>query len=203
MAVEIRVAQPSDAAEILRIYAPFCESTRVTFEVVPPSLEDMRERIVRISATYPWLVAEDGDRILGYVYATRLRERAAYQWVVEVAVYISPEHQRRGLARVLYTTLFSLLRIQGYFKAFASVSLPNDASQGFHQNLGFRPAGNFEGAGYKGGEWVDVGWWQRELQPLVDAPLDPRSFPAIRNDPRIAAALAEGGRLANSRKDLR
>ena len=198
MTVKIRIAQPSDAAGILEIYAPFCESTRVSFEVVPPTLEEMRERIVRVSATYPWLVGEANGRILGYVYASRLRERAAYQWAVEVAVYISPEYQRRGLARALYTTLFSILRIQGFFKAFASVSLPNDASSGFHEELGFRPAGIFEGVGYKTGEWVDVGWWQRELQPQIDAPPDPRSFPSVCNDASVMAALAEGERLATS-----
>ena len=94
MAVQIRVAQPSDAAEILKIYAPFCESTRVSFEVVPPSLEEMRERIVRITATYPWLVAENRRSNFRLCVWTRLRERAAYQWAVEVAVYISPDYQR-------------------------------------------------------------------------------------------------------------
>src|SRR4051794_5918466 len=128
MTVVIRVVQRADAAGILKIYAPYCESTRVSFEVVPPTLEEMRERIARITATYPWLVAEESGRILGYVYATRLRERAAYQWAVEVAVYISPDYQRRGLAQALYASLFSILRAQGYFKAFASVTLPNEAS---------------------------------------------------------------------------
>jgi L-amino acid N-acyltransferase YncA len=200
MTVDIRFAQPRDAAGILEIYAPFCESTPVTFELVPPSVEEMRERIVRVSATYPWLVGEAEGRILGYVYASRLRERAAYQWTVEVAVYISPTYQRRGLAQALYTTLFSLLKIQGYFKAFASVSLPNAASVGFHQKLGFRPAGVFEGVGFKAGEWLDVGWWQRELQPRIDSPPDPRPFPEIVRDSAVLAALEQGSRLANARK---
>jgi phosphinothricin acetyltransferase len=197
MTVDIRVAQPADAAGILKIYAPYCESTRVSFEVVPPTLEEMRERIVRITATYPWLVGEESGRILGYVYATRLRERAAYQWAVEVAVYISSDYQRRGLARALYTTLFSILRAQGYFKAFASVTLPNEASLGLHKKLGFRPAGVFEGVGYKTGEWLDVGWWQRELQLQIDDPSRPCPFPIICQDDVVAAALTEGARLAN------
>ncbi len=197
MTVDIRVAKVEDAAGILGIYAPFCESTRVSFEVVAPSVEEMRERINRISATYPWIVAEENGRILGYVYASRLRERAAYQWTVEVAVYVAPEHQRRGLARALYTSLFAILRAQGYFKAFASVTLPNEASVGVHQALGFRPAGVFNGVGYKTGEWLDVGWWQREIQPAFDNPPDPRSFPALCGDLAVAAALAEGVRLAN------
>jgi L-amino acid N-acyltransferase YncA len=197
MTVDIRVAKVEDAAGILAIYAPFCESTRVSFEVVAPSVEEMRERINRISATYPWIVAEENDWILGYVYASRLRERAAYQWTVEVAAYVSPEHQRRGLARALYTSLFAILRAQGYFKAFASVTLPNEASVGVHQALGFRPSGVFNGVGYKTGEWLDVGWWQREIQPELDNPRDPRPFPAICGDLAVTAALAEGVQLAN------
>jgi L-amino acid N-acyltransferase YncA len=197
MTVDIRVAKVEDAAGILAIYAPFCESTRVSFEVAAPSVEEMRERINRISATYPWIVAEENCRILGYVYASRLRERAAYQWTVEVAVYVSPEHQRRGLARALYTSLFAILRIQGYFKAFASVTLPNEASVGVHQALGFCPAGIFKGVGYKSGEWLDVSWWQRDLQPAIDNPPEPGPFTAIRGDVTVRAALAQGVRLAN------
>ncbi|HEX4412263.1 MAG TPA: GNAT family N-acetyltransferase [Lacipirellulaceae bacterium] len=200
MTVDIRFAELRDAAGILEIYAPFCESTPVTFELVPPSIEEMRERIVRVSATYPWLVGEANGRILGYVYASRLRERAAYQWTVEVAVYVSPAYQRRGLAHALYTTLFSLLKIQGYFKAFASVSLPNVASVGFHKKLGFHSAGIFEGVGYKAGEWLDVGWWQRELQPRIDSPPDPRPFSQIVRDSAVRAALDQGSSLANAHK---
>jgi L-amino acid N-acyltransferase YncA len=200
MTVQIRVAQPTDAAGILEIYAPFCESTRVSFEVVPPSVEEMRDRIKRISATYPWLVAEADGRIRGYVYGSRLRERAAYQWAVEVAVYVAPNYQRRGLARALYTALFSILRFQGYFKAFASVTLPNEASVGLHQSLGFQPAGVFEGVGHKMDEWLDVGWWQRELRPQIERPQTPRPFPAIYRDLNVAAALAEGERIANSKR---
>jgi L-amino acid N-acyltransferase YncA len=197
MTVDIRIANVEDAAGILGIYAPFCESTRVSFEIVAPSLEEMRERIQRISVTYPWIVAEENGQVLGYVYASRLRERAAYQWTVEVAVYVAPKHQRRGLARALYTSLFAILRAQGYFKAFASVTLPNEASVGVHQALGFEPAGVFKDVGYKTGEWLDVGWWQRVLQPAFDDPPDPQPFPAIRSNVAVASALAEGVRLVN------
>src|SRR3954454_4989541 len=120
MSVDICVANGGDAEGILGIYEPFCESTRVSFEVIAPSVEEMRERIKSIGVTYPWLVAGEARRILGYVYASRLRERAAYQWTVEVAVYVAPEHQRRGLALALYPILFAMGRFEGYFAAFAS-----------------------------------------------------------------------------------
>src|SRR5438046_2283986 len=119
MTANIRVAQPADAAAILAIYAPYCESTCVSFEVVAPTVDEMRERIRNITAGYPWLVGEIDGQIAGYVYASRHRERAAYRWAVDVAVYIAAAQQRRGLGRNLYDTLFSILREQGFFKAVA------------------------------------------------------------------------------------
>jgi len=197
MTVDIRLAETKDSEGILAIYAPYCHSTSVSFEIAAPSLQQMRERIERISAAYPWIVAEIDGRVAGYVYATQLRERAAYRWAVEVAVYIVTNKQRRGLARALYTTLFSLLRVQGYFKAFASIALPNEASICLHTRLGFEPAGVFRGVGQKAGKWIDVGWWQLELQPEIKDPPDPRTFYALRGSPAIERALTEGRMLAN------
>jgi L-amino acid N-acyltransferase YncA len=120
MTFDIRLAHANDAIGIQAIYAPYCQSTTVSFEVVAPTVDQMRERIARISANYPWIVAETDSRLVGYVYATQFRERAAYRWAVEVAVYVAMTEQRRGLGRALYTTLFSILRQQGYFKAIAA-----------------------------------------------------------------------------------
>jgi phosphinothricin acetyltransferase len=198
MTVEIRLAQPEDAAGILSIYAPYCESTTVSFEIVAPSFAQMRERIERITANYPWLVAEAEGQLAGYVYASQFRERAAYRWTAEVAVYIAHDQKRRGIARALYTTLFSILRLQGYFKAIAGITLPNPASVGFHERLGFRPAGKFSGVGYKSGQWLDVGSWQRELQCECCDPSDPQPFRNMRDSAAVLNALADGRRLANS-----
>ena len=140
MAAHIRFAEPTDAAGILAIYGPYCESTCVSFEVVAPTIEQIQERISRITADYPWLVAEIDGQIAGYVYASRHHERAAYRWSVDVAVYVAAGQQRRGVGRILYETLFSILREQGHFKAFAGITLPNPASVGLHESLGFRPA---------------------------------------------------------------
>jgi L-amino acid N-acyltransferase YncA len=189
---QIRLATPHDASGILAIYAPYCESSCVSFEVVAPSIEQMQERISRISSADPWLVCEIDGQIAGYVYASRHRERAAYRWSVDVAVYVAPEHQRRGLGRALYETLFSILREQGYFKAFAGITLPNPASVGLHERLGFRQAAVFRGVGYKDGRWLDVGWWQVALQPERSNPPEPRPFSEIRDGQGVAAALTKG-----------
>lgn len=192
MAAQIRLAGPNDAAGILAIYGPYCESTCVSFEIVAPSIEQIQERISRVTADYPWLVGEFDGQIVGYVYASRHHERAAYRWSVDVAVYVAAGRQRRGVGRILYEALFSILREQGLFKAFAGITLPNPASVGLHESLGFRPAALYRGVGHKFGQWLDVGWWQRDLQPEIDNPKDPLSVRSIHGSPSVAAVLADG-----------
>jgi L-amino acid N-acyltransferase YncA len=192
MAAHIRLAGPNDAAGILAIYGPYCESTCVSFEIVAPSIEQIRERISRVTADYPWLVGEIDGQIIGYVYASRHHERAAYRWSVDVAVYVAAGRQRRGVGRILYETLFSILREQGLFKAFAGITLPNPASVGLHESLDFRPAAIYRGVGYKFGRWLDVGWWQRDLQREIDNPKDPLSFRSMNGNSSVADVLANG-----------
>src|SRR5688572_1364455 len=115
MTANIRLARESDAAAIVQIYGPFCESTAVSFEYVAPSTDEIVNRIRTITMHLPWLILEDAGCVAGYAYASRHRERAAYGWSVDTAVYIGPDYHRRGVGRALYTTLFELLRLQGYF----------------------------------------------------------------------------------------
>jgi L-amino acid N-acyltransferase YncA len=194
MAAHIRFAEPADAAGILAIYGPYCESTCVSFEIVAPTLEQMQERIRRITADYPWIIAELDGQIIGYVYASRHHERAAYRWSVDVAVYIAPGQHRRGVGRILYETLFSILREQGLFKAFAGITLPNSGSVGLHESMGFRPVAVLEGIGHKFGRWLDVGWWQLDLQPERNNPAEPRRIGSVQESPAICALLVEGNR---------
>jgi phosphinothricin acetyltransferase len=161
----IRLASQDDAAAVAAIYGPFCESTAVSFEYVAPSAQEIANRIQTTTAQCPWLVLFDDGLLAGYAYASRHRERAAYRWAVDVAVYVSPTHHRRGVGRALYTTLFQLLRLQGYFKAFAGITLPNRASTGLHEAMGFTVLGRYRGVGYKHSAWHDVVWYQMSLQP--------------------------------------
>lgn len=191
MSVKFRLARPEDAAAILSIYSPYCESSHVSFEIAAPSESQMRDRIGGILSRYPWLIGEIDGHAAGYVYASQHRERAAYRWAVDVAVYVAAAHQRRGMARGLYSGLFSILRQQGYFKACAGITLPNAASVALHEALGFRPVAVFPGVGYKLGRWLDVGWWQLDLQPESPDPPEPQPFHVIRDHCAVAAALAE------------
>src|SRR5712671_631763 len=112
----IRLASQDDAAAVAAIYGPFCESTAVSFEYAAPSVEEMANRIQTMTTQLPWLVLEACGAVVGYVYASRHKERAGYGWSVDTAAYVSPAHHRRGVGRALYTTLFEVLRLQGYFK---------------------------------------------------------------------------------------
>ena len=195
MTVDIRLARPEDAAGIVKIYAPYCLSSHVSFEIVAPDEGEMRMRVDHIMNQYPWLVAESDGEVAGYVYASQHRARSAYRWGVDVAVYIAEAHRRRGLGRALYTGLFAILREQGFFKAYAGITLPNAGSVGLHEALGFQSIAVFRKAGYKLGRWLDVGWWQLDLQQEFDNPPEPRLFRTIRESESVAAALAEGARL--------
>jgi phosphinothricin acetyltransferase len=192
MSIKFRLARPDDAAAILAIYAPYCEASTVSFEVVAPTVEQMADRIEKVLARYPWLICELNGRAAGYVYASQHRERAAYRWAVDVAVYVADTCRRRGIGQALYSTLFAMLRVQGYFKALAGITLPNPGSVGLHEAMGFKPIAVYRGVGYKLGQWVDVGWWQLDLQPEIARPREPMTLSELSADPAIQQSLRSG-----------
>ena len=179
MAIEIREARPEDAAAIQAIYARIVTGTAISFEEVPPTIEEMRERIVTTQQTYPYLVAERDGRLVGYAYASQHRARAAYRWAVEVTVYIADGERRSGVGRRLYSELLPALAKQGFNAAYAGIALPNAGSVGLHERLGFQHVGTFPQVGFKLGQWHDVGYWRLELSSPSNSPRDPRRYPEI------------------------
>jgi len=159
METAIRDGCARDAAAIAKIYAFYVNNTAVSFEEVPPADSEIAHRIRRVQSKYPWLVAQTGEEVAGYAYASRFRERAAYRHSVEVTVYVAPDRQRRGVGRALYAALLDRLSSLGYHRAFAGIALPNDASVALHRSLGFEAVGVYSEAGRKFGKWVDVSWW--------------------------------------------
>jgi L-amino acid N-acyltransferase YncA len=173
--VLIRHASPwEDAASCAAIYAPFVTDTVISFDERPPTPAEFAERIERGSLTHPWLVAEDGGRVVGYAYGSRHRDRASYRWAADVAVYVADGERRRGIGRSLYQMLFRLLATQNLRVACAGITLPNDASVALHRACGFEPVGVYRRIGWKMGAWRDVAWWQLEL-PGADCqpPIEP------------------------------
>ncbi|HSF06625.1 MAG TPA: arsinothricin resistance N-acetyltransferase ArsN1 family B [Methylomirabilota bacterium] len=192
MSATIRLATDADAAAVAAIYAPFCVSTAVSFETTAPSAPEMANRIRALVGRLPWLVLDADGLVAGYVYASPHRERAAYGWSVDAAVYVAPSHRRYGVGRALYTTLFQVLRLQGYYKAYAGITLPNPASVGLHEAIGFELVGVYHGVGYKLGAWHDVAWYGLALQPERLDPGLPLPVSSILGSPRWLEAVARG-----------
>ncbi len=198
MGVRIRAARTSDAAAVAAIYAPYVRETPITFETEPPSGAEFGERMRGVLAHHPWLVCDEDGALLGYAYGRRYHERAAYRWTVEVAVYVARSAHRRGVGRALYTALLTALRRQGFRLAFAGITIPNPASVALHEGFGFRPVGLARTMGNKFAAWHDVGWWSLDLQPLPDAPPEPRGFADIAVEPAWAATCRETAALVRA-----
>jgi L-amino acid N-acyltransferase YncA len=164
--IAIRDADPErDAAACAAIYAPHVSDGATSFEEEAPGAEELARRIEDVTATHPWLVGERGGGVVGYVYACPHRAKPAYRWSVDVAVYIAEAERRQGHGCRLYEVLFERLRQQNFRMACAGITLPNEASVGLHESLGFTPIGFYREIGWKQGAWRDVGWWQLELSP--------------------------------------
>ena len=161
--LSIRSATPDDASAIQAIYAPIVEKTVISFEEIPPTIDEMTKRIETTLQNYPYLVAMRDGQIVGYAYAGRHQLRAAYRWSVDVTAYVAEPARRSGVGRALYETLLPALAKAGHHAAFAGVTLPNAASVGLLEAMGFEPVGVYREVGFKFGRWLDVGWWQRLL----------------------------------------
>ena len=182
--ISIRPAEPRDVAAITRIYDHAVRHGTASFELAAPDEAEMARRQKELfGGGFPYIVAEQAAAVVGYAYAGQHSERAAYQWSVNVSVYLAQNVHRAGIGRGLYTSLFALVRLQGYVSAYAGITLPNDASVGLHEAMGFTPVGTFHAIGHKFGRWHDVGWYERELQPLPPAPPEPRSVRQLLDTP--------------------
>ena len=174
--MHIRVASSADAADIAAIFSPVVSNTAISFELEPPTVDEMRRRIASTLERLPWLVSEDAHgRVNGYAYASNHRDPPAYQWSANTSVYIREDARGQGVGRLLYERLFAQLAALGYFQTFAGIALPNDASVALHRAVGFAPIGVYRNVGYKLGAWRDVAWWQRQLRAPAD-PIEPAVF---------------------------
>lgn len=153
-----RRAQPGDAAAIAAIYAPFVTDSAVSFETDPPDTAEIARRIAEIGGKYPWLVADDGGRVVGYAYGSQHSARAAYGWSADVSIYLHPDYRRQGLGRRLYGVLFPILERQGFRSLYAGATVPNAGSVALHRAMGMTEVGVYRNVGFKLGAWHDVIW---------------------------------------------
>lgn len=185
--VTLRKATPEDGSALAAIYKYYVESTAVTFEYIAPTGEEFAERISHKTEKYPFIVAEEDGRPVGYAYASEYRERAAYSWDVETSVYVDGEHQGRGIGKRLYSALEEILRLQGVVNLYACITYPNTYSVAMHESFGFSYIGRFHMAGYKFGQWRDVSWFEKRIGSL-DAPKPVIPYPMI-DEEKIASIL--------------
>jgi L-amino acid N-acyltransferase YncA len=159
----VRPASPQDAVACVAIYRPYVENTAISWEIDVPTVDEMAARIAGLRATHEWLVLERADQIVGFAYGQPLKRLASLGWTTETGIYLHLDHHRTGGGRELYTSLLRRLTERGYRQAFAGITQPNQASNGFHRSFGFQDAGLFRRVQWKQNRWHDVAWMQLNL----------------------------------------
>ena len=175
----LRLAKESDALQLLSIYAPYIQNTAVSFETAVPAEAEFAKRISEITSFYPYLICEHGGSPVGYAYAHRHMERAAYRFNAELSIYLDGRYHRRGIGRALYCALVDILRLQHIKNAYGCIALPNFGSVGLHESMGFKLIGIYKNTGYKLGRWHDVAWYGLELSDYTTSPAEPVSIAEI------------------------
>jgi L-amino acid N-acyltransferase YncA len=168
----VRDAGPGDAAACAAIYAPYVRDTAISFELEPPTAEQMAARIEGSSTGHAWVVLER-DGVVGYAYGARLHPRPAYRFSCEVSVYVDAGRRGEGAGRALYAALFERLAARGLRNAVAGMTVPNEASERLHLAMGFRPVGAYRNIGYKLGRWHDLAYFQLALAEPASSPPEP------------------------------
>jgi len=187
----VRIATPDDGPACAAIYVPYVSGSSISFELVPPDGAEMGARIARTIERTPWAVVEVDGVVRAYGYATRHRERPAYDWTVETAVYVDRAFTRLGLGRLVMRAVLAILRAQGAHLVVAGITLPNEGSVKLHLGLGFERIGGFEAIGWKHGGWHGVDWFALELGPRADEPAPLVPLRDLVGTAVLEAALAE------------
>lgn len=163
MKIKLRMANLDDAEEILKIYAPYVRDTIITFEYEVPTIAEFRGRIKNTLENYPYIVCLINNKIIGYAYAGKHKERAAYMWNAELSVYLDKEYTKHGIGKILYKALLDILKIQNIQNVYGVVTSNNISSEKFHEYFGFNKLGIFKKTGYKFNKWHDVTWYEKNI----------------------------------------
>ena len=185
--ITIRTAQLSDAPEILKIYAPYVENTAITFEYEVPSAKEFEGRIASTLEKYPYIVAIKEGKIVGYAYAGAFKSRAAYDWGVEMTVYVDGNLKRMGIGRILYEKIEAILGAQGILNVNACIGYPEKEDEHltwdsvkFHDKLGYKKIGHFHECGYKFNRWYDMVWMEKLIGEHTDHQESIKTFDEVR-----------------------
>ena len=167
--ITFRIARVEDAPRILEIYAYYVENTAVSYEYDVPTLAEFTERIRSTLVKYPYIVAEEDGRIIGYIYASRFAQRAAYGWAAGTSIYIDRDYHRRGIGKLLYEKLEAILKLQNITNLYAGAADPMEEedpyltrnSEHFHEAIGYKPVARYHGCGSKFGRWYNLLWMEK------------------------------------------
>ncbi|MCP4315810.1 MAG: N-acetyltransferase [Hyphomicrobiales bacterium] len=175
----LRDARLSDLEAITAIYRDSVENGQSSFELTPPSIEEMKRRFEAMTGrNYPYIVAEDDDgTILGYAYAGAYRDRPAYRWTVEDSIYIDKNARGRGLGKALLVDLIVRCEALGFRQMIAIIGGSEAGSVSLHRALGFEHIGTLHATGYKFGRWLDTVVMQLPLGNGRETDPDADSFP--------------------------
>ena len=183
MSTSIRNAAETDLDRITEIYADAVNYGTASYELKPPSRDEMGARFAALADDgYPYIVAEQDGRILGYAYASAFRPRPAYRFIVENSVYVAPDAQGLGIGKLLLERLITDTKALGFRQVIAVIGdgTPESPSVKLHEKLGFRHSGRLEGSGFKRGRWLDTVFMQLTINGGNASDPDPASQPERR-----------------------
>lgn len=168
--INLRIASPDDAEELLQVYSHYVKNTSITFEWEVPSVEEFKNRITTTLKKFPYIVAENNNQIIGYAYASPFKARAAYQWATETSIYVHKDFQHQGIGKLLLSKLEELLAVQNILNVNACIAYPETEdeyltknSAKFHEKMGYRLVGEFHKCGYKFNRWYNMIWMEKHI----------------------------------------
>ena len=166
--ISVRLAVLDDAKELLKIYKYYVEETAISFETELPSEEEFIARIEKTLKNYPYIVAVEKDKILGYAYLSPFVGRNAYSLSAETTIYLAPDKKKLGLGKKLYNLLEDIAKAQNITNLYSCIGYVdvedeylNNNSVEFHKHLGYRLVGKFENCGHKFGRWYHMVWMEK------------------------------------------
>lgn len=185
----IREATLADVKDLLAIYDYYVKHTAISFECTTPTLEEFTERMRGIKRKYPYFVAEQDGKVVGYACAHPFVGREAYDWSCEMTIYVDHDVCAKGIGGKLYIALEEALKKMGILNLYACIGhakkedehLTNNSEQ-FHAHMGYHLAGTFENCGYKFGRWYDMIWMEKVIgtHQTLQKPVVP--YPEIEDD---------------------
>ena len=166
--INIRTVELEDAEQLVNIYRPYVENTAITFDYTVPSVHEFEEKISKSIQRYPFLVAIEGNDILGYAYASEFYPKDAYKWTAEITIYLDEKARGKGVGEKLYSELEKQLYDRGMCRLTSCIAYPDEGSVSFHEKRGFRKVAHFEKVGYKFNRWYDVVWYQKDIRENIE-----------------------------------